>query len=63
MKEQSSVTDKLKSIWGSNQSRGFKAGAWAVAIIFAGGISYYQNNRINDYDAYNKSIIEKSKKK
>ena len=30
------MLQKLKTIWGSGQSRGFKLGAWAVAITAFG---------------------------
>lgn len=36
---------RLQQLWGSGESRGFKLGAWAVAIAIAGGFHYFVEDK------------------
>ena len=54
-----SMLDKVKSLWGSGQSRGFRVAAWGAAIATFAAFSYYQNRGITDLEAHNKAIMAK----
>lgn len=60
------VLNKIKSAWGSNQSRGYRLGAWAVAIGAFTAMTYLQNSGKSgeafDAAAHNKKIMDTQKK-
>jgi hypothetical protein len=43
--EKPGLTDRIKRIWGSGQSRGFKLGAWGVAIAAAVAMNQFQRGQ------------------
>ena len=65
------MIEKVKQVWGSNQSRAFKIGSWGVALgafylLTVVEKKYFRNNNnnidINDREAHNKSILDQEKK-
>ncbi|OQR84103.1 hypothetical protein ACHHYP_13893 [Achlya hypogyna] len=57
----------LKTIWGSGQSRAFKAGSWAAAAGLAAGWYFYDKSKessfsTSDADEWNKEILAKKAK-
>lgn len=36
---------RLKQVWGSGESRGFKLAAWGVALCAAGGYHYFVEDK------------------
>jgi len=39
------VLDKMKDVWGANQSRGFKLASWGAALLAFAAITQYQKSQ------------------
>ncbi|ETV90775.1 hypothetical protein H310_14511 [Aphanomyces invadans] len=59
------IVDKVKQLWGSQQSSAFKLAAWALAggiALVAYEYSKPKQDEFDDAESWNKKILDKNKK-